>query len=337
MSTKVSTDLIDLSSNTGGLIWAKGTTAQQPASATAGEMRVDTTTNTTLVYNGTQWKTLKEIGLSFNLDFLVVAAGGTGEKGGGGGGGLRTSYGSTSGGGSSNESSLALAIGTPYTVTVGAPGGRTSAGGDSVLDTITSLGGGSGNNYNVAYPAGGSGGGGAGGSFSAAWSNGNLGTANQGFKGGNTGSNIAVGGGGGGASAVGGNANPSYYTSGNGGAGLEVNIIGGTGNYYAGGGGGGNDSTGDPAGTGGIGGGGNGCQGSGCTQPNGTTNTGGGGGGGHRFTSRTNGFGGSGVVIVRYSNTRTITVGAGLTAATTTVGTDKVTTFTSGTGTITFS
>ncbi len=304
MSTKVSTDLIDLSSNTGGLVWAKGPTTDQPApaSVTAGEMRVDTTTNTTLVYNGTEWKTLKEIDLSFNLDFLVVAAGGTGEKGGGGGGGLRTSYGSTSGGGSSNESSLALAIGAPYTVTVGAPGGRTSAGGDSVLDTITSLGGGAGNSFVAPYPAGGSGGGGAGGNFGspATWNDGNLGTANQGFKGGNevTGSNIELGGGGGGASAVGGNSNGSSSISGNGGAGLEVNIIGGTGNYYAGGGGGGNDS--NTAGTGGIGGGGNGCQGNGCTQPSGTTNTGGGGGGGMRYTSRTNGFGGSGTVILRY-------------------------------------
>ena len=102
MSTKVSTDLIDLSSNTGGLVWAKGTTAQQPASATAGEMRVDTTTNTTLVYNGTQWKTLKETAFvvpPVPTHFLVVAGvGGGGSTGdsiggcGGGAGGLRTSY-----------------------------------------------------------------------------------------------------------------------------------------------------------------------------------------------------------------------------------------------------
>ena len=89
MSTKVSTDLIDLSSNTGGLIWAKGTTAQQPASATAGEMRVDTTTATTLVYNGTQWKTLKEtafVAPPVPTHFLVVAGGGGGGYLGGGGG-----------------------------------------------------------------------------------------------------------------------------------------------------------------------------------------------------------------------------------------------------------
>ena len=102
MSTKVSTDLINLSGNTGGLIWTKGTTAQQPASATAGEMRVDTTTHTTLVYNGTEWKTLKETAFvvpPIPTHFLVIAGGGGGgpgyQAGGGGAGGLRTSYGAT--------------------------------------------------------------------------------------------------------------------------------------------------------------------------------------------------------------------------------------------------
>jgi hypothetical protein len=42
----------------------------------------------------------------------------------------------------------------------------------------------------------------------------------------------------------------------------------------------------------------------------------------------------SGIVIVRYSNIYTITVGAGLTASTTNVGNDKVTTFTAGTGNV---
>jgi hypothetical protein len=67
----------------------------------------------------------------------------------------------------------------------------------------------------------------------------------------------------------------------------------------------------------------------------GTTNRGNGGG-----TGDGNGqpfAGGSGVVILRYSASYTIDVGAGLTASTNTVGSDKVTTFTAGTGTITFS
>jgi hypothetical protein len=47
--------------------------------------------------------------------------------------------------------------------------------------------------------------------------------------------------------------------------------------------------------------------------------------------------GGSGVVIIRYPATLTLTVGAGLTASTSTVGSNKVTTFTAGTGTISWS
>jgi hypothetical protein len=41
------------------------------------------------------------------------------------------------------------------------------------------------------------------------------------------------------------------------------------------------------------------------------------------------------VVIVRYRIDRSLTIGVGLTATTTTVGNYKVTTFTAGTGTVT--
>jgi hypothetical protein len=68
--------------------------------------------------------------------------------------------------------------------------------------------------------------------------------------------------------------------------------------------------------------------GGGATSVAGTANTGGGGG---AYMA-----GGSGVVILRYPKNYTITVGAGLTSTTATIGTDKVTTFTAGTGTITF-
>jgi hypothetical protein len=47
--------------------------------------------------------------------------------------------------------------------------------------------------------------------------------------------------------------------------------------------------------------------------------------------------GGSGVVILRYPNTRTITIGAGLTGTTTTVDSDRVTTITQGTGNVSWS
>ena len=67
----------------------------------------------------------------------------------------------------------------------------------------------------------------------------------------------------------------------------------------------------------------------------GTANTGG-GGGGNTGGSGSAGTGGSGVVILRYPSDYTITVGAGLTSSTATDGLSKVTTFTAGTGTVSF-
>ena len=101
---------------------------------------------------------------------------------------------------------------------------------------------------------------------------------------------------------------------------------------YAGGGGGG-VYAGTP-GSGGTGGGGN----SGNPGTNGTSNTGGGAGGGSNVSAKENGgTGGSGVVILRYTSSSTITnPGSGLTFSTATDGSDKVTTFTAGTGNIQF-
>ena len=69
----------------------------------------------------------------------------------------------------------------------------------------------------------------------------------------------------------------------------------------------------------------------------GTANTGGGGGGGggSSATAGVSGAGGSGVVILRYPNTFTISQ-SGLTLSTATSGDDKVTTITAGTGTVSF-
>jgi hypothetical protein len=64
----------------------------------------------------------------------------------------------------------------------------------------------------------------------------------------------------------------------------------------------------------------------------GAVNTGG-GGGGSGGDSRVGVAGGSGVVILRYPNTFTITT-TGLTVSTATVSTDKVTTITAGTGNV---
>lgn len=91
-TTKVTTDVIDMSGNTGGLTWVKGTTAEQP-SGVIGEIREDTDTKRALVYTdetGTsEWRNLKEASVSqtFTADYLIVAGGGGGGYDAGGGGG----------------------------------------------------------------------------------------------------------------------------------------------------------------------------------------------------------------------------------------------------------
>ncbi len=324
-TTKVTTDVIDMSGNAGGLTWVKGTTAQQP-SGVIGEIRENTETNRTEVYtdqSGTsEWRNLKETSTSLTVDYLVVAGGGAGgadsNSGGGGAGGLRTSFGSTTGGGGSSESSIQVSPGTPYTVSVG-PGASVPAiappysGGDgsnSVFDSITSTGGGggSGASGSLAGRTGGSGGGGAylnnagGAAVTSPVVQGYAGAAGQN----NAGLNYP-GGGGGGAGEVG-----NTDGNGHGGDGLAVNIIttamsstysvgevDGSDVYFAGGGGGGLSSPGTnpPGGTGGGG------QGAGDPSANtaGSANTGGGGGGfGPNSTSGE--AGGSGVVILRCSS-----------------------------------
>ena len=158
-TTKVTTNLIDMSGNTGGLVWAKGTTAQRPGAPVSGDLRLNTDDSRLEFYNGTDWKRLSEQtpSVTIEVEFLVLAGGGGGGcangAGGGGAGGLRTSFGTTSGGGGGAESYLPLSPSTNYTVTVGAGGasnygagaGATgSNGADSVFATVTSAGGGQG-------------------------------------------------------------------------------------------------------------------------------------------------------------------------------------------------
>ena len=248
---------------------------------------------------------------NLTCDYLVVAGGGGGGvqtagtsygQGGGGGGGLRCTVGATGGGGSL-ESPLSLTT-TAYTVTVGSGGATNTSGNNSVFSTITSIGGGRGGNGSVGYSSevGGSGGGAAG------WGtqyNGSAGTANQGYAGGNNaGNNIDGAGGGGGAGQVG--YNGVSGTSGQGGNGVQTSISG-TATYYAGGGGGGGGQSGTLTSIpGGLGGGGNGGGNTtaAASATAGTINTGGGGGGSGRNTgggSPGSPYGGSGIVIVRYS------------------------------------
>tara|TARA_R100000655_G_scaffold25777_5_gene52859 strand:+ start:510 stop:1514 length:1005 start_codon:yes stop_codon:yes gene_type:complete len=332
-TNKVTTNVIDMSGNTGGLVWAKGTKAQRPAGST-GDLRLNTT-DTRLEYkDNADWKRFAETTAadpSVTVDYLVVAGGGGGCDnsigGGGGAGGLRTSYGSTSGGGASAESSLTLALSTNYTVTVGAGGAYITNGSDSVFATITSTGGGHGRDTAIVGSAGGSGGGSGYNTSSTS-----SGTANQGFGGGpgNLSSSPAIGGGGGGAAEAG-----NTDAAGHGGDGVAVSITGASVTYAGGGGGSRNDSTVSP---GGDGGGGSGAtQGLPSSGTAATVNTGGGGGAGGGGTPTTGGAGGSGIVILRYPNTFTISVGSGLTSSTATDGGDKVTSFTAGTDTVSFS
>ena len=69
-------------------------------------------------------------------------------------------------------------------------------------------------------------------------------------------------------------------------------------------------------------------------------NTGGGGGGGsdsNTTSEKAGGNGGSGTVILRYPNSKTITVSAGLSGTSSADGNDTIYTFTSGTGTVSWS
>jgi hypothetical protein len=280
--------------------------------------------------------------LPLEVDYLVIAGGGGGgsddnnKGGGGGGGGYRSSVsGESSGGGGSAESDLSLSVLTNYTVTIGA-GGSGSAGGEkqdggsgsnSVFSTVSSTGGGGGGSQDKVGRAGGSGGGGGGGG-AAGGSDGGSGTSNQGFAGGdNNGLSIYSGAGGGGAGEVGGNGGSVDNSLG--GDGVSSSISGSS--VDRAGGGAGSSISGNKAG--GDGGGGDFTL-STNTGSAGQSNTGGGGGGSRSAVA--GGTGGSGVVILKYPDSYTLTIGGGLTSSTATAGGYKVTTFTAGTGTVSF-
>jgi len=289
--------------------------------------------------------------VAVTVHYLVVAGGaGGGHVGGGGGGGYRTNNGGTA---------LTLQPSTNYTVTVGAGGNASTStsspanatsGSNSVFATITSAGGGFGGANTAAHTNGiaadgGSGGGGGwdGTATQNAGGDGNVPntTPSQGNDGGDGGLShpYYAGGGGGGAGTAGSNAIYSGQAQGGAGGNGAANSISGTSVTYAGGGGGqGMQWTGGASGrTGGAGGSGGGGQGGGSTTPtDGGTNLGGGGGSPGYVTSGV-GAGGSGVVILSYPSALTLTVPGGLTSSTATVGSNKVTTFTAGTGNVQFS
>ena len=241
----------------------------------------------------------------FEIGFLLVAGGGSGGGGGGwyggggGAGGYITSEG-TSGGNSSALPKLQVERGESLTLTVG-------GGGAAGSQTAAQKGGNSSIGQLIAY------GGGTGNTynspqFKTGGSGGGSGDfqvrgeqiLNQGSLGGQFGQG---GSGGGGAGAAG--QGVSGYSGGPGGAGLASTITGSSVTRAAGGGGTGvANSTPANSGNGGAG----------------TLNN-----------------GASGIVIIKYPLNVTLTIGAGLTSSTTTSGNFKITSFTAGTGTVTFS
>ena len=323
--TKVSTGVVDMSGNTGGLVIAKGNgTTERPTCTTAilGSIRENTTDNKVEVCTangGTPlWQFLEEAGPTFvplTVDYLVVAGGGGGASG----------YGAAGAGGGAGEllykTAQTLTVGgSGYTVTVGAGGigGQVTSstvgsagtqGSDSIFIQTTKGGG-------FGRPAGGSpqyvyvgsdGGSGGGGGFIGTGGASTAVFPGLGFAGGAgwNGFNYGCGGGGGAGSA---GINGYSGSGGNGGAGVQnsIAVASGSGPYYAAGGGGGlyNQSSGYGIGGSGIGGS------SYCNQntTGGAPNTGSGGGGGSYCsgTAFLGGAGSSGILILKYPSVFTI-------------------------------
>jgi hypothetical protein len=285
-------------------------------------------------WNGTSPLTRPRLlGPSFSLQYLIIAGGGSGMWTGSGGGA-----------GGMLEGQSPFNSNTTYTATVGAGGPAGVFPADPVNATnsffgsLIAIAGGSGLTHGALNGnPGGSGGGSPIKTTGPAAGVGGSGVRGQGFRGGNgfiDSGWLGVCGGGGGAGGVGFNAGSTSGTNGQGGPG-RVSDITGTEVTYAGGGAGGdvNSSFGT---TGGVGGGGR----SNADAPGtaGTVNTGsGGGGGGFTGTYWQGGAGGSGIIVLRYSSVLTINLGAGLTGSTATVGADRVTTITAGTGNVSWS
>jgi hypothetical protein len=284
-------------------------------------------------------------GYDFLVDFLVVAGGGSGAGytggdagcGGGGAGGVRCSV-DASGGATTPEPKEGVYLSVPYRLTIGAGGAAPNntvgnPGNDSVFGGISSTRGGRGGRWGAVDIGGNGGSGGGSGAYptpsgASPVNAGGTGTTRQGFDGGagspspeatNNGA-----GGGGGAGAVGeiGKKNGGSSAGGNG---ISTSISGSSTSY--GGGGGGTAAFSSPGrGLGGSGGGGNGGVGGSFTGSAGSANTGGGGGGLHGASG---GYGGgSGVVIIRYPASYSATFSGGVTSATTTVGSVKISTIT---------
>lgn len=279
--------------------------------------------------------------LGRDVEYLVL--------GGGGGGGAN--HGGGGGGGGFLNSTLKLPVGTAFTVTVGAGGvagtfngsPTGTSGNNSVLHTVTALGGGRGGDYSSNYEAqdGGSGGG-AQASGTSYIGKGFAGPPRQGYDGGGKNPNFALCGGGGGGASAAGQTQTGSQGGGNGGNGAATSITGSSVTYGGGGGGGGwngSVSVGTQA-LGGTGGGGNAgptVQSGGSNGTGGTNGLGGGGGCGGGGTSN-GGAGGTGVVVIAYPDTfpAPSSISGGLTYDQPSRSGYRVYRFTAGTGTVTF-
>lgn len=307
----------------GAFRFPEWTTANRPASPQLGDIGFNTTLSYPEWYDGAIWFPLSDQP-TYTVDYLVVGGGGGGGVQGGGGGA----------GGFLAATGYSFTRGVGYGVAVGASGAVNTNGGTSTFATINALGGGRGG-WAAGTVAGGTGGSGGGSAVVAAASTaGGSGTVGQGNNGGANAGNVGAygGGGGGGAGAVG--AAGTGTAGGAGGAGASSSITG-TATLYARGGGGGlftGTTGGGAAGTGGAGTGGAGSVNAGS----GASNTGDGGGGSGTTTGAA-GTGGSGVVILKYNVALTLSIGVGLVSNTVTSGSFKITTFTSGSGTVTWS
>lgn len=241
--------------------------------------------------------------LPIAFNYLVIGGGGGGgggsdwNAGGGAGGYICSVTGENSGRGDSAQNKLFFNETGSFTVTIGAGGAIGSDGSASRLDSVISVGGGRGGRDAGGTQINGFLGG-SGGGGSANFGSGGQGIIGQGFAGAQGGSSSVGGGGGGGGAASGSTGGVGVSSSITGSA--VTRAVGGTGAGLA---------------------------------TNGAANTGNG--------ARTNGRsssarGGSGFVVIKYSDIITLTIGGGLTSSTSSAGGFKTTTFTAGTGTVSF-
>lgn len=300
---------------------AVGTSAASSASNSVTPNPLPVVTGGTLTSDATYYYrtftgngTLAVSNAAITADVLIVAGGGAGAGSGnysdGGGGGAGGLVGLSS---QSLNGSLSVVIGAGGTSAAGVS--STNGGNSSVTGLTAAIGGGYGaRSITAAAYVGGTGGSGGGCSSCNAMAARSGFTSGQGTYGGGQGfvlNNYTGGGGGGGASVAGGDVGSNVPgDAGAGGNGTNAYsswaTVTGTGvsGYYAGGGGGGGHNNGFSAGAGGLGGGGRGYNGNnGTVGLAGTANTGGGGGGGTgAYGGNVIGYyGGSGIVIVRYT------------------------------------